>query len=139
MRKKQQTKLIAEMNVVPYIDVMLVLLIIFMMSAPMITYGVKVELPKVNNAKVIDNNKEKAPLIISIKDNGDLFMIEDNKEIKLSLKKIIIKLKSHRKISPDRKAYIRGDHAVDYGVVVQVMSALQNHGITKIGLITATN
>jgi biopolymer transport protein TolR len=136
MRKKRQTKMISEMNVVPYIDVMLVLLIIFMMAAPMITYGVKVELPNVENAKIIDNNKDKSPLIITIKENGDLFMVEENNSKKLSLKEIIIKLRSYKQISPERKAFIRGDHSVDYGVVVEVMSILQNNGIEKIGLIT---
>lgn len=136
MRKRKPTKMIVEMNVVPYIDVMLVLLVIFMITAPMITYGVKVELPKVTNAKIIDNNQDKSPLIVSIKENGDLFMVENNKEKKLSLKEIVIKLKSHKKVTPDRKAFIRGDHKVEYGEVVRIMSMLQNQGIEKVGLIT---
>lgn len=136
MRRQKQTKMISEINVVPYIDVMLVLLIIFMMSAPLISYGVKIELPVVSNAKVIDNKKTKAPLIITIKRNGELFMVEDNNEVKLSIKELIIKLKSHKIVNPERKAFIRGDHLVKYGVVVNVMSVLQRNGINNIGLIT---
>jgi biopolymer transport protein TolR len=136
MRKRKPTKMIVEMNVVPYIDVMLVLLVIFMITAPMITYGVKVELPKVSNAKAIDSKQEKSPLIVTIKENGDLFMVDKNKEKKATLKEIILKLKSHKIINPDRKAFIRGDSKVEYGKVVQVMTILQNNGIEKIGLIT---
>lgn len=136
MRRKKQSKMISDLNVVPYIDVMFVLLIIFMITAPMITHGVKVELPKVSNAEVIDSKENKSPLIITIKENGDLFMVEDNKEIKLTLKDIILKLNAYKKINPSRKSFIRGDSKVEYGKVVKVMNILRNNGIEEIGLIT---
>jgi biopolymer transport protein TolR len=136
MRKKKQSKMISELNVVPYIDVMFVLLIIFMITAPMITHGVKIELPKVSNAQVIETEENQSPLIITIKENGDLFMVEDNKEIKLSLKEIVIKLKSYKKINPLRKSFIRGDSKVEYGKVVKVMNILRSNGVEEIGLIT---
>ena len=136
MRRKKQNKVISDLNVVPYIDVMFVLLIIFMITAPMITHGVKVDLPKVNNAETVDSDQNKSPLIITIKENGELFMVEENKEIQLSLKEIVIKLKSHKKINPTRKSFIRGDSKVEYGKVVEIMNILRNNGVEEIGLIT---
>lgn len=131
--------MISEMNVVPYIDVMLVLLIIFMAAAPVITYAVKVELPKVEGAKVVNSEQDRTPLIITVKKNGDLFMVDDNNEVKLELKDIVIRVKAHNKINPKRKAFIRGDSDVSYGKVVNVMGVLQNNGITEVGLVTSNN
>lgn len=135
-KRKKQGKMISDLNVVPYIDVMFVLLIIFMITAPMITHGVKVDLPKVDNAEVVDSQENKSPLIITIKENGDLFMVENNKENKFKLKEIVIKLKSHKQINPTRKSFIRGDSKVEYGKVVEIMNILRNNGIEEIGLIT---
>lgn len=136
MRRRKQSKMISDLNVVPYIDVMFVLLIIFMITAPMITHGVKIDLPKVSNAEVIDSKKNKSPLIVTIKENGDLFMVENNKEIKLTLKDIVLKLNAYKKINPSRKSYIRGDSKVEYGKIVEIMSVLRSNGIEEVGLIT---
>lgn len=136
MRKIRQTKMISEMNVVPYIDVMLVLLVIFMITAPLITYGVKVDLPRIENAKEINSSQDKSPIIITIKENGLLYMVENNKEKEMKLSEVVLRLKAHKNIDPERKAFIRGDSAVSYGVVVKIMGVLQSNGIEKVGLIT---
>lgn len=135
-RKKQKSKLISELNVVPYIDVMLVLLIIFMSTAPMITYGVKIDLPKTSNAKVLDSKKNEKPIVVNIKGNKDIYIVEKNEEIKVDMKKLLIKLKAYQKITPNKKAYIRADKNLPYGEVIHIMNFLKTNGIEELGLVT---
>lgn len=135
-RKKQKSKLISELNVVPYIDVMLVLLIIFMSTAPMITYGVKIDLPKTSNAKVLDTKKNEKPIVVNIKGNKDIYIVEKNEEIKVDMKKLLIKLKAYQKITPNKKAYIRADKNLPYGEVIHIMNFLKTNGIEELGLVT---
>lgn len=135
-RKKQKSKLISELNVVPYIDVMLVLLIIFMSTAPMITYGVKIDLPKTSNAKILDSNKNEKPLVINIKNNKEIYIVEKNEEVKVEIKNLLIKLKAYQKVSPNKKAYIRADRNLPYGEVIKIMNFLKSNGIEELGLVT---
>lgn len=125
----------ADINVVPYIDVMLVLLIIFMVTAPLLMQGVKVDLPQAPSAP-IDENKEE-PLIVSIKANGEYFLKlgdqPDEPKALADLKKIVNSVINQ---APKTPVLIWGDQQVPYGVVVTLMSELQNAGAPSVGLVT---
>jgi len=126
----------SEINVVPYIDVMLVLLVIFMATAPLLTQGVNVELPKVDS-ELIDESKQADPLVISVSKSGDFFLsINANKEKAIELNKLLIRVKAARSQTPDVAVLIRGDEQVAYGKVVTLMAQLQQAGIENVGLIT---
>jgi len=126
----------SEINVVPYIDVMLVLLVIFMATAPLLTQGVNVELPKVDS-ELIDESKQTDPLVISVSKSGDFFLsINANKEKAIELNKLLIRVKAARSQTPDVAVLIRGDEQVAYGKVVTLMAQLQQAGIENVGLIT---
>jgi len=133
---RQKRRPIAEMNVVPYIDVMLVLLVIFMITAPVLTQGVRVDLPKVAS-EPIKSDKNKVPLIVSIKNNGHYIIErgrEEDKAVNLEyVHKYVAKiLKQH----PDTDVLVRGDKAVAYGKVIDLMSTLQAAGAQGVGLVT---
>ncbi len=125
----------SEINVVPYIDVMLVLLIIFMVTAPMLMQGVKVELPKAD-AKPVEN-QDSEPLIVSVDAAGQLFLnLGGNEEQALSLATIRDRVSAVIRRSPEKPVLIWGDQAVPYGEVVTVMVALQEAGAPSVGLVT---
>ncbi|MBA6413186.1 protein TolR [Parahaliea sp. F7430] len=124
----------AEINVVPYIDVMLVLLIIFMVTAPMLMQGVKVDLPEANAAPV--DNQDSEPLIVSIDAQGQLFLnLGDEKQV-LSLATIRDRVGVVMRRSPEKPVLVWGDRAVAYGEVVTLMAALQEAGAPSVGLVT---
>jgi biopolymer transport protein TolR len=126
---------VAEINVVPYIDVMLVLLIIFMVTAPMLMQGVKVDLPEANTDPV--ENQDSEPLIVSIKSNGQLYLnLGGGKDQALSLATIKQRVSVVMRRSPDKPVLVWGDRAVAYGEVVTLMSALQAAGAPSVGLVT---
>jgi biopolymer transport protein TolR len=126
----------SEINVVPYIDVMLVLLVIFMATAPLLTQGVSVELPKVDS-ELIDETKQADPLVISIDKTGDYFLsISADQKKAIELDKLVIRIKAARSQTPDVAVLIRGDRDVAYGKVVTLMAQLQQAGIENVGLIT---
>ena len=138
----QRRKPMSEINVVPYIDVMLVLLVIFMATAPLLTQGVKVELPQAPS-KSIDTN-ESDPLVVSMRKDGALFMNvgiqgvaqseEDGTRVTVfSLAEQAGKILRSR---TDVPVYLKADHALDYGAVVRVMTVLQKAGAESVGLIT---
>ena len=133
--RKGRRKPMADINVVPYIDVMLVLLIIFMVTAPLLMQGVKVDLPQAPSAP-IDENKEE-PLIISIKANGDYFLKlgdkPDEPKALADIKKIVGSVMNQ---APKTPVLIWGDQKVPYGVVVSLMTELQNAGAPSVGLVT---
>jgi len=125
----------AEINVIPYIDVCLVLLIIFMVTAPMLQSGVEVDLPKAE-AKTIET-KDSMPIILSIKADGRLFVDLDNTgDVAVSDMELPGKLVSARQRDADVPILIRGDEKVDYGRVVAVMAAIKQAGIPSVGLMT---
>ena len=125
----------AEINVVPYIDVMLVLLIIFMVTAPMLMQGVKVELPEANTDPV--ENQDSEPLIVSINSDGQLFLnLGDAKDQVLSLATIKQRVSVVMRRNPEKPVLIWGDKAVAYGNVVTLMAALQEAGAPSVGLVT---
>ena len=125
----------AEINVVPYIDVMLVLLIIFMVTAPMLMQGVKVELPEANTDPV--ENQDSEPLIVSLKSDGQLFLnLGSGEDQALSLATIKQRVSVVLRRSPEKPVLIWGDRSVAYGEVVPLMAALQEAGAPSVGLVT---
>ncbi len=124
----------AEINVVPYIDVMLVLLIIFMVTAPMLMQGVKVDLPEASADPV--DNQDSEPLIVSVDAAGQLFLNLGNEKQVLALATIKDRVSAVLRRSPDKPVLIWGDRAVPYGEVVSVMVALQEAGAPSVGLVT---
>ncbi len=125
----------AEINVVPYIDVMLVLLIIFMVTAPMLMQGVKVDLPQANADPV--ENQDSEPLIISVKSSGELFLnLGSGEDQSLSLATIKQRVSVIMRRNPKKPVLVWGDRAVAYGEVVTLMTALQEAGAPSVGLVT---
>jgi len=137
LKRKIRKKPMAEINVVPYIDVTLVLLIIFMITAPLIQSGVEVDLPQAESNPVEDDDKP-APIIISIDKAGQYFIDLGlgEEESVVSPQEILLLTAAVRKNTPDTAVYIRGDKQVEYGQVVTVMAALKNAGIENVGLMT---
>ena len=131
----RRRRMLAEINVVPYIDVMLVLLVIFMVTAPMLMQGVEVDLPDTVAAPVKDQDAE--PLIVSINDRGQLFLnLGADEKQALELATIRKRVAAVLRRTPDKPVLVWGDQKVAYGDVVVVMSALQEAGAPTVGLVT---
>ncbi|NWF39279.1 protein TolR [Mariprofundus sp. NF] len=120
-----------EINVTPLVDVMLVLLIIFMVTAPLLTQGVNVDLPDAE-APAMQQNIE--PLVVTIRANGDIFMQKQKQPI--SIKQLAPRIQAMRQQKPGLPVFIRGDAKTPYGRVAEVMSLLETAGIRKVGLVT---
>ncbi len=127
-------KPMADINVVPYIDVMLVLLIIFMVTAPMLMQGVKVDLPEATADPV--ENQDSEPVIVSVDAAGQLFLNLGQEEQVLSLATIKERVAAVMRRKKDTPVLIWGDRDVPYGEVVTVMVALQEAGAPSVGLVT---
>jgi biopolymer transport protein TolR len=147
-RIRNRRKPVAEMNVVPYIDVMLVLLVIFMVTAPMLNQGVPVELPKVSSDVLPQDNNARV-LTVSIKADrtyywnmGEEVQTEQTRqsEAAVSLDKLVAAVRGilaeNSRQGKKVQVYVRGDKAVDYGAVMAVMGGLQQAGVANVGLIT---
>jgi biopolymer transport protein TolR len=136
MMPENRRKPMSEINVVPYIDVMLVLLIIFMVTAPMLTQGVKVDLPQ-TSSDPIQADKDVEAIIVSVDSNGAYYVeVGDRGSDPMALEELqaeVAKILSQRSNS---EVLVRGDEQVRYGTVVRLMSALQMAGAANIGLIT---
>lgn len=130
--RSQKKSLMADINVVPYVDVMLVLLIIFMVTAPLLTQGVEVELPNAS-AEVLPK-EDKPPLVVSVDSKGQLFL--DQEKEALEPKMLAVKVQAALRIDPKRAVLVRGDKNIDYGQVVSAMVLLQRAGVAKVGLVT---
>lgn len=128
----------AEINVVPYIDVSLVLLIIFMVTTPLLQSGVDVDLTKVDaEAKTADPNKE-PPVVVSIKAQGELFVdVGNQKDVAVDNNGLRDMVLAAIKGKPGREVWVRGDQAVEYGKVLTMMASLKQAGVPKVGLMTA--
>jgi biopolymer transport protein TolR len=120
-----------EINVTPFVDVMLVLLIIFMVTAPMLTSGVPIELPETKGQQLQTN---KDPVTLSVDRSGKVFI----QETEIKLDEIAPKLKAMAKNGYDEQIFIRGDKGIDYGTVMRVMGRVKAAGFTKVSLVTET-
>jgi biopolymer transport protein TolR len=135
MRRSGKRKPVSEINVVPYIDVMLVLLIIFMITAPLVQQGVEIDLPQASANPLPPEQRE--PLVITVSKNGDLYLnIGENSDKPLEeeslANRVAVVIKNH----PQTPVLVRGDKAVDYGRVTEAMVLLQAAGVEKVGLMT---
>jgi biopolymer transport protein TolR len=131
-RGRRRAAIMSEINVTPFVDVMLVLLIIFMVSAPLLTVGVPIDLPK-SQAKALQQDNK--PLTVSVKDGGQVYL--QDSEIKID--DLIPKLKAiieARGGNPDELIYVRGDRKVDYGSMMRVMGRISGAGYHKVALVT---
>ena len=125
----------AEINVVPYIDVMLVLLVIFMATAPLLMQGVEVDLPDANSSPVSDSDAE--PLIVSIDAQAKLYLnLGASDDLALSIETVKQRVATVLKRNPEKAVMVWGDAAVPYGEVVALMSELQEAGALSVGLVT---
>ena len=132
----QKRKLMSEINVVPYIDVMLVLLVIFMVTAPLLTQGIKVELPKAG-AEPIDDVADQQPVVLSVDASGNLYLdIGENEDEPTSGAEIIRRVAIVIRANPDTPVLVKADRAVPYGNVVGAMVLLQQAGAESIGFVT---
>src|SRR5438128_7443519 len=130
-RRHRRKPVMAEINVTPMVDVMLVLLIIFMVSAPLLTVGVPIDLPQ-TQAKSLDQDKE--PLTISVSVKGQVFL----QETEIGVDELVPKLKAitEARGGLDERVYVRGDRQVDYGTVMKVMGRLSAAGFRRVALVT---
>ncbi|MGE0188926.1 MAG: protein TolR [Steroidobacteraceae bacterium] len=128
-------KLMAEINVVPYIDVMLVLLIIFMLTAPMLTQGIKVDLPKAG-AEALKANDE-PPLILSVDKGGAYYLsVSSNPDAAIDADTVVQRVSAILRRAPATQVLVKADAAVPYGQVVQGMVLLQRSGAEQVGFVT---
>ena len=133
---RPKRKPMSDINVVPYIDVMLVLLIIFMVTAPMSTQGIKVDLPLLDSDPV-QSESQGEPIIVSIDSNGAYYLdMSSDAKRPQDLNVILKNVSAILSQKPDTSVLVRGDKHVEYGVVVALMSALQGAGARGVGLIT---
>jgi biopolymer transport protein TolR len=133
--KKNKRKLLAEINVVPYIDVTLVLLVVFMVTAPLLIQGIDINLPKTVSSSL--EKKHEDSLIISIKSNGNLYLnLGSKKELQISKPDLSEKVSKILKQNPNMSVLVRGDKNTSYGEVVRLMSLLQKSGVSSVGLVT---
>jgi biopolymer transport protein TolR len=130
-RRGRSRRALSEINVTPLVDVMLVLLIIFMISAPLLTAGVPVELPK-TEAGAIDNQNQ--PLTVSIREDGTIFL--ENSQVPFA--DLAPRMHNLAASGPTKPVYVRADGRAPYAVVAQVMASLSQSGFTSIGLLTDT-
>ena len=130
-RRHRRRSIMSEINVTPFVDVMLVLLIIFMVSAPLLTVGVPIDLPQ-TQAKALDQDRE--PLTVSVNGKGQVFL--QNSEIKVE--DLVAKLEAitQARGGTDERIYVRGDRKVDYGTVMRVMGRLSAAGFHRVALVT---
>ena len=129
----------SEMNVVPYIDVMLVLLVIFMVTAPMITSKVNVDLPKVNGQDQVANSSESSVYVVELESSGQLSLEKDGKNKQtMTLSEIESTLMSALAEDENINVMVAGDQSIAYGEVMKLMSDLQQAGLDQVGLVTQT-
>ena len=127
-RGKGRYRPLAEINVTPLVDVMLVLLIVFMVAAPLMTSGVTVDLPKTDAAPI---NQDAEPLTVSLDAQGRIFL----QDAELPLPELVTRLRAISQDRPDRRIFVRGDRGIAYGRVMEVMATITRSGFTKVALL----
>ena len=135
MAKANRRKPMSEINVVPYIDVMLVLLVIFMVTAPLMTQGIKVELPEAMSGP-LEVDDDEPMLVVSVKENGSYYMNVGQEEEAVPLKEVQSRAEKIIAARPDIKVLVEGDKNLPYGIIVDLMNTLQLAGAGSVGLIT---
>ncbi|WP_413616593.1 protein TolR [Halomonas cupida] len=133
--RRGRSKPMGEINVVPFIDVMLVLLVIFMITAPMLTQGVQVDLPQVTS-EPIEDIENKDPIIVSVDRDGQFFIALGGDETQVSLDELSDRVIILLERNPGTPVMVRGDRNVAYGQIVTLMSTLQVAGVENVGLIS---
>jgi biopolymer transport protein TolR len=128
-RRGRRRGLLSEINVTPFVDVMLVLLIVFMVTAPLLTAGIKVELPK-TDARALPADKE--PLTVTVLTDGSVFLQETPVEVT----ELLARLEAIAEAGYEQRIFIRGDAQADYGRIAQVMAVMSAAGYTNLGLVT---
>lgn len=128
-RRRRRTQVMSEINVTPMVDVMLVLLIIFMVSAPLLTVGVPIDLPQTSANPL---NEEKEPLTITVNTKGEVFLQETPVQVEELAPRLIAITNS----GYDERIYVRGDRNVNYGQVMKVMGSLSSAGFKRVALVT---
>ena len=119
----------SEINVTPFVDVMLVLLIVFMVTAPLLTVGIPVDLPKVKASGLTD---QKDPLEITVKIGGEVYLGES----KVEVENLIPRLNAITELNKEARIYVRGDRVVAYGRIMEIMSLVNSAGYVKVALVT---
>ncbi|MDZ5699180.1 protein TolR [Chelativorans sp. M5D2P16] len=128
-RRGRRHALMSEINVTPFVDVMLVLLIIFMVAAPLLTVGVPIDLPE-TQAEAL--NSETQPITISVNNEGRIYL----QETEVPIDEVVAKLQAIAQAGYDERIYVRGDRAADYGTVMRVMARISAAGFRNLGLVT---
>ena len=128
-RARRSRVMMSQINVTPFVDVMLVLLIVFMITAPLLTVGVPVELPKSTAPEIAGNDE---PLAVSIDADGVIYL----QDTEIALDELGPRLVAVTERNPDARIFVRGDESIDYGMVMAVMGALADAGFTNLALIT---
>ena len=126
--KNNKNKTISQINVTPFVDVMLVLLIVFMITAPLLTVGVSVDLPKTKAAQL---NSKGDPIVVSIKQNGDLYIQERS----IDALNLLPRLKAISEGNKNLRIYVRGDKNVPYGIVLDTIAKIKSSGFKKVALV----
>lgn len=138
-KNKNNQKNVHEMNIVPFIDVMLVLLVIFMAVQPQITQGIDVKLPKTDNSKEVNQDKIKNIFILSINRKGEYYIEEQKGSSMVTETEFMLRLQKEKEKNSDVKIFIRADEEAFYKYVVHAMSKIKDIGFPDVGLITDTN
>ncbi|MGE5547355.1 MAG: protein TolR [Solirubrobacterales bacterium] len=126
---RQRHRAVAEINVTPMVDVMLVLLVIFMVTAPLLTAGVQVDLPKTEAAPIKGDDQ---PLSVTVDAHGEVWI----QETKVTMEELVPRLQAITAQKPDTRIFIRGDKGIEYGRVMEVMGTLGAAGFAKVALVT---
>ncbi len=140
MFRRSRRRPMSEINVVPYIDVMLVLLVIFMITAPLLNLGVEVELPEAN-AEPLESRQNEEPLVITVLKNGDLYLnaggdLDGTSSGLIDAQTLVATVSAIVRRNPDIQVLVGGDRAVGYGEVYNAMVLLQEAGVKKLGLMS---
>lgn len=128
-RRAAAARPVAEINVTPFVDVMLVLLIIFMVAAPLLTVGVPIDLPE---SRAQQLNSDTQPITISVRNNGEIYL----QETLITVDEVVPKLEAIAQTGYDERIYIRGDRDADYGEIMRVMGRINQAGYRNLGLVT---
>jgi biopolymer transport protein TolR len=131
----KKRRMMGEINVVPYIDVMLVLLVIFMITAPLLSQGVKVDLPQADSQPIPQDERE--PLVVSVDAFGAFYLsLGEDPQAPLDAERLLSRLGAVLQREPGRPVYVKGDRHVAYGKVVELMALIQSAGVPSVGLMT---